>query len=131
MGFGVELSDHMSFSSARRGSQYNTTGDSPKTHYVILALQTHKLHACSTCISGWEEKGRHPFISVKQSKTCPLCCDRSPYAPAHSRFGYRQSWCCSEQRQEPRDGRRIQREKKYSDHIIRVVYIQCVANYSH
>ena len=87
--------------------EVNITHDSPKTHH---AIQANSQALRSARMSGWGKKGRHPLISVKQSKTCPLCCDRSPSAPAHSRFGYLiiiyklrpnrfgypPSWCSSE-----------------------------------
>ena len=73
--------------------EVNITHDSPKTHH---AIQANSEVSRSARMSGWGKKGRHLLISMKQAKTCPLCCDRSPSAPAHSRFGYRPSWCCSE-----------------------------------
>ena len=96
----------------------NITHDSPKTRH---AIQANSEDSRSARMSGWGKKGRHLLISVKQSKT--LCCDRSPSAPAHSSFGYRPSWCCSEcneflckQKRWTKtgklDGRRIHRERK-------------------
>ncbi|KAL5488747.1 hypothetical protein EMCRGX_G017734 [Ephydatia muelleri] len=90
MGVGV---DHLLSVVQEVEVEVNTAHDSPKTHHAILA-NSQALR--SARMSGWGKKGRHPLICVKQSKTCPLCCDRSPSAPTHSRFGYRPSWCCSE-----------------------------------
>lgn len=82
---GAELKDHLAFcscKSARREWQSQMT-------HSRLVMQYSKSFRRLVLV-----RVAGPLISVKQSQTFPLCCDRSQSAPAHNRFSFRPSWCC-------------------------------------